>query len=121
MSATGVEEAVEQIRADEALARRVVGDGPGALSGFDVTEAEASALTDALRVDVGDAFDQAADDDVEGHAFGGLGGMPLDTLIGVGRQLGVQSPGAQGTDWRDGHGLGNEGWIDRPGAGGMVS
>ena len=121
MSAVGVEAAVEQMRVDEALARRVVGDGPGALAGFDLTEAEASALTDALRTDVGDAFEASAGDDVEGHAFGGLGGMPLDNLIGVGRQLGVQSPGALGTDWRDGHGLANEGWIERPGTGGMVS
>ena len=127
MSAVGVEEAVEQIRVDEALARRVVGDGPGALAGFDLTEAEASALTDALRTDVGDAFDASTDDEddeVEGHAFGGmggLGGLSLDNLIGVGRQLGVQSPGAsQGTDWIDLGGR-SSGWIERPGTGGMVS
>jgi hypothetical protein len=121
MSATGAEDAVEQIRVDEALARRVVAEGGPALASFDVTEAEASALADALRLDVGDGFDAPPDDEVAGFGFGGLGAMPLDNLIGVGRQLGVQGVSEHGaTGWID-VGSRSSGWIERPGTGGMVS
>ncbi len=113
MSAAGVEDAVEQMRVDQALARRVVADGGAALDAFDLTEAEASALADALRLDVGDAFEGPPGDEVSGFGFGGLGAMPLDNLIGVGRQLGIQNPGAtQGAGWIDLGGR-NSGWIDR--------
>ena len=102
MSAAGVEDAVEQIRVDEAPGPTGGGRRPTRPGLFDLTEAEASALAEALRLDVGDAFDDPPDAEVVGFGFGGLGGMSLDNLIGVGRQLGVQSPGgAQGSGWID--------------------
>jgi hypothetical protein len=113
MSGRGVEEAVEQIRVDEQLAHRVVDQGAPALGGFELTDDEASAVVDALRLDVG------AGSEVEGFSFSW--GASLDNLIGVGRQLGVQTPGGtQSAGWIE-HGRGSEGWIDRPGQGGLVS
>ena len=115
MSATGVETAVGQIRVDEELARRVVDDGPSALGSFELSDEEAAAVVEALRLDVGDRFDE-----VSGLAMGGLGGLSLDNLIGVGRRLGVQAPGAAGASGWIEVGSRNEGWIDRPGGGSLA-
>ena len=96
MSGAGVESAVEQIRMDQELARRVVDDGAPALAGFDLTDDEASALVEALRLDVGNAFDEVS-------GFGIMPtGLPLTTLIGVGRQLGVQDLSAAARTGRAG-------------------
>jgi len=113
MSGAEVESAVEQLRADEELARRTVTEGAPALAAFDLTDEEASALVEALRLDVGDSFDE-----VSGFAM--PGGLPLTNLIGVGRQFGVHDLSGRGGDWSS-HGLGQEGWIERPGAGGMAT
>jgi hypothetical protein len=113
MSGRGVEDAVEQIRVDEDLARQVVAAGAPALGAFDLTDAEATAVVDALRLDLGVRGD---DDDVEGFSLSF--GMPLDNLIGVGRQLGVQNLGGpQAAGWIQRN---REGWIERGGPGGQV-
>ena len=88
--------------------------GQPALAGFDLTDDEASALVEALRQDIGDAFDEVS-------GFGIMPtGLPLTTLIGVGRQLGVQDLSGRGSDWSS-RGFGQEGWIERPGMGGLAT
>ena len=46
--------------------------------------------------------------------------FPLTNLIGVGRQFGVQDLAGRGSDWSN-RGFGQEGWIERPGMGGMAT
>ncbi len=96
-----------QIRVDRDLAERVVVRGAPALDGFELTPDEAAAVVDALRLDV-----RVTDDEVAGFSFSF--GMPLDNVIGVGRQLGVQGPGVPGGDWID-RGGDRAGWIERLG------
>ena len=112
MSGRGVEDAVEQIRVDEDLARWVAVDGVPALGAFELTGPEATAVVDALRLDLG-----VGDDEVAGFSFSF--GVPLDNLIGVGRQLGVQHLGGDDGGRVDRQ-RGNDGWIERQGPGGQV-
>jgi len=101
MSAAGVDEAVERIRADHELAAAAVADGPDALGAFDLTDDEAGAVIDALRQDV-----EAALGEVSGFDLAPFGSIPLTNLIGVGRQFGSGGPGTV-----------TSGWIERPGPG----
>ncbi len=115
MSGQGVEAAVEQIRVDEGLARQVAEEGIPALDDFDLTAEEATAVVDALRLDLG-----AGPDEVAGFSLSW--GMPLDNLIGVGRRFGVQDlGGGQSAGWIESAGGSEAGWIERPGRGGLVS
>jgi len=106
-----VDQAVETIRDDKELAQRVFGEGAPALSSFDLSDEERSAIVGALRKDVEEAHGE-----VSGFAVDMFMPASLNNLMDVGRSLG----GGGGAGKIGQVGWSSKDWIDVQGGAGEM-
>ena len=107
MASSDVFSAIERIRTDEGFARKVAAEGAPALGSFHLTSDEQTAIVLAFQHDLEEGFGGDELDEVVGFASLNFGGLQLNNLIAVQRNMGgsdtVLSGGQSGWD---------AGWIE---------